>query len=203
MAEGVLTKTPLRSFLRAAGGNLTMLQIAAYQGIGWVSKAIKLLTYSKYSHIGILFTEDMDVEVDGKVHCIKAGNVIEAWQGGVRLAESVSTNHTKGTMVDIFKLKTPMRPEQSRRIASFLVGQIGKKYDYWNVARFIPVVRLFMPKPAPSIWTRSHVFCSELALEAFSDGGIQLLERCLYHEVPPRDVPRSPLLMTDRTVKTV
>ena len=179
------------------------IEIAAFRGIGWVSDGIKLLTYSVYSHIGLVFTEDMEVEVNGAVHVIKAGNVIEAWQGGVRLAESVSTNHTKGTMVDIFKLKTPMRPEQSRRIASFLVGQIGKKYDYWNVARFIPVVRLFMPKPAPSIWTRSHVFCSELALEAFSDGGIQLLERCLYHEVPPRDVPRSPLLMTDRTVKTV
>jgi uncharacterized protein YycO len=179
-----------------------MIQIGACRGIGFVSDGIKLLTYSVYSHILLLFTDDIEVEVHGAVHVIHGGNVIEAWKGGVRLAESMSTNHSKGTVVDIFKLKTPMRPEQEKRIASFLVSQLGKKYDYWNVARFIPVVRLLMPKPAPSIWTRTHVFCSELALEAFSDGGIKLLERCPYHEVPPRDVPRSPLLMAERSVIT-
>lgn len=177
-----------------------MLQIAAYKGIGFISKAIRLLTYSQYSHIGVLFTEDMDVEVDGKVHVVKAGNVVEAWQGGVRLSASLGASHTPGTVVDLFEFKTPSNGLQERMAAQFLVGKIGKPYDYINVVRFLPLVRLLVPKPAPSIWTRSHVFCSELALESFADAGRPLLERCNAWEVPPRDIPRSPALMLVKSV---
>ena len=179
-----------------------MILVAQFRGIGWVSDGIKLLTYSVYSHSAVLFTEDMDVEVHGSVHSIKAGNVIEAWQGGVRLSESLSASHTKGTVVDLFKFKTPLTPDEERRIAGFLVAQLGRKYDYLNVIRFVPIVRLLIPDPAPNFWTKSHVFCSELVLEALADAGRKLLDRCRYWEVPPRDVPRSPLLMTHGTVVT-
>ena len=179
-----------------------MILVAQYRGIGWVSDAIKLLTYSVYSHSAILFTEDMEVEVLGSVHVIKAGNVIEAWQGGVRLSESLSASHTKGTVVDLFKFKTPLTPDEERRIAQFLVAQLGRKYDYLNVLRFVPIVRLLIPAPAPNFWTKSHVFCSELVLEALADAGRKLLDRCRYWEVPPRDPPRSPLLMTEKTIVT-
>ena len=107
-----------------------------------------------------------------------------------------------GTRVDLFKFKTPLRPEVEQRVASFLVGHLGKKYDYINVLRFVPLVRLLIPRPAPSIWTREHVFCSELVLEAFADAGVKLLERCNFWEVPPRDPPRSPLLTTEKTITT-
>lgn len=177
-----------------------MLQIAAYCGIGWVSKAIKLLTYSKYSHIGILFTEDMEVEVNGQEHCIKAGNVIEAWQGGVKLSASLGERHEKGTPIDLFDFKTPLNGLQERLAAQFLVSQIGKGYDYLNVLRFLPIVRMVFPHQLPSIWTRSKVFCSELALEAFADAGRAILERCNSWEVPPRDLPRSPVLMLSKSV---
>ena len=180
-----------------------MIQIAAYRGKSWVSNTIKLLTYSCYSHIGLLFTQDMEVHTPtGAVHLIQTGNVIEAWKGGVKLSETLGTRHERGTVVDLFKLKTPMTLSQAGKIGSFLVAQLGKPYDYINVARFVPVVRLAIPSPAPSIWTRSHVFCSELAVEAFGDAGIQLLERCSAWEIPPRDPPRSPLLMHDRTITT-
>ena len=179
-----------------------MILVAQFRGIGIISDCIKLLSYSIYSHSAVLFTEDMEVEVSGSVRIISAGNVIEAWKGGVRLSESLSANHTPGTRVDLFKLKTPLTPHEEKRIARFLVSNIGKKYDYINVLRFVPIVRLLIPTPAPSIWTRSHVFCSELVLEAFADAGRPLLDRCRYWEVPPRDPPRSPLLMTEKTVTT-
>ena len=172
-----------------------MIYIAAYRGIGWVSKAIRLLTYSKYSHIGVLFTSDMEVEVAGKVHIIRAGNVIEAWQGGVRLSGSLLASHTPDTPVDMFEFKTPLSREQEMRAAQFLVSQLGKSYDYLNVLRFVPVVRWLFPHPMPSAWTRSRVFCSELAMEMSIEIGRPLLERCKPWEVPPRDPPRSPLLM--------
>jgi uncharacterized protein YycO len=188
------------------------LTIAGFRGIGWVSGLIRLATYSValvggkevpgYSHIGILFTADMDVEVGGIVHCVKAGNVIEAWQGGVKLSASLGERHTPGTPVDLFEFKTPLTPAQERIAAQFLVSQIGKGYDYLNVLRFVPIVRFLFPKPSPSIWTRNHVFCSELALDGFADCGRALLDRCRAWQVPPRDVPRSPLLMFQKTVIT-
>ena len=177
--------------------------LAQYRGVSWLSRVIRWLTYSEYSHTAVLFTEDMEVESTGSVHMLRAGNVIEAWSpGGVLLSDTLSSRHTPGTQVDLFKFKTPLRPEQEHRIAAFLVGHLGKKYDYWNVLRFVPLVRAIIARPAPSTWTRSHVFCSELGLEAFAWGARPLLERCKAWEVPPRDPPRSPLLMLDSTMIT-
>ena len=179
-----------------------MIQIAAYRGIGLISAGIKLATYSRYSHIGIYFSADMEVFECGRTHQIAAGNVIEAWQGGVKLSASLSERHTKGTPVDLFSFKTPLTERQEQLGAQFLIQQLGKPYDYINVVRFLPIVRALVPKPAPSVWTRSHVFCSELGLEFSIHAGRTLLERCDSWQVPPRDLPRSPLLMFDRTVFT-
>ncbi len=178
------------------------LQIASYRGISGVSDAIKLLTYSVYSHSAALYSKDMEVDVDGKIHYIHAGSVVEAWAGGVRLAGSLSENHTTQTKVDIFEMKTPLTPQQEQRIAAFLIRNIGKKYAYLNIPRFIPIVRLLIPKPPKYSYQRTHVFCSELVLEAWHEGGVPLLERCNYWEVPPRDPPRSPLVYLLRSDKT-
>jgi hypothetical protein len=179
-----------------------MLQIAAYRGIGLVSDIIRLLTYSQYSHLAVFFTENMEVESCGKLHCIAAGSVIEAWKGGVRLANSLSENHTPGTKVDLFAFNPPLTAEQERRLAAFLLTQLGKPYDYINVLRFVPIVRLLIPGAAPGIWTRTHVFCSELVMEGCAAAGRHLLERCKPSEVPPRDPPRSPLLYLANGVVT-
>ena len=179
-----------------------MLMVAGYRGIGWVSDLIKLLTYSKYSHLGVLFTEDMNVQVNGRWHFIAAGCVIEAWKGGVKISDSLGANHTHGTPVDLFAFKTPLTPEQEQRMAAFLISQKGKGYDYWNVGRFVPIVRLLFPKPEPNIYLRNHVFCSELVMESSIEIKTPLLERCKAWEVPPRDPPRSPLLRFVKSVVT-
>jgi hypothetical protein len=177
------------------------LQIAQYQGKSLVSKIIGLLTYSCYSHSAVLFGSDMEVEVGYKTHFIASGSVVEAWKGGVRLAGSLSENHEPRTRVDVFAPKTPLTTEQEKKIASFLIQNIGKKYAYLNVLRFVPIMRLLMPKPLPMQYNRTHVFCSELVLEGFGLV-VKLLERCQFWEVPPRDLPRSPLLYFVKSVWT-
>ena len=178
------------------------IQLANYAGKSFVSDCIKLATYSQYSHSAALFTQDMEVQVDGKTHFIAAGSVIEAWQGGVKLASSLSENHSPGTRVDLLEFKKHLTPEQEQRMAAFLVRRIGQKYAYLNVIRFLPVVRLIMPQPLPIRYNRRHVFCSELVLESTIDAGTPLLERCNPWEVPPRDLPRSPLVYLLKTVYT-
>lgn len=176
--------------------------VANYRGISLVSDAIRLLTYSIYSHSAAYFDADMEVTVDGKKHYLPAGTTIEAWSGGVKCADSLSQNHTQRTQVDLFATKTPLKPEQEQLIAAFLIRNIGKKYAYLNVARFVPIVRLIVSKPLPYSYDRKHVFCSELVLEGFKAGGVSLLERCEFWEVPPRDLPRSALLYFKKTVYT-
>ena len=173
--------------------------VANYRGISGVSRAIELLTYSVYSHTAALFDSDMSVMVDGKTHDIAKGSVIEAWSGGVRLAGSLGENHTQRTQVDILELKTPLGELEEHRIAAFLIRSLGKKYAYLNVARFVPMIRAIIPKPLPYRYDRTHVFCTELVFEAFAAGGRELLERCNFWEVPPRDAARSPLLYLKRT----
>ena len=171
-----------------------MMMLANYRGIGWVSRAIKLLTYSIYSHSAVLFNDDMEVVVDGETHYIAAGTVIEAWKGGVRIASSISENHESGTKVDIFAFKSPLTGDQEQLVAKCLIQHVGTKYAYWNVLRFVPIVRIFMWDPPHFQYNRTHVFCSELVLEAFACASVMLLERCKFFEIPPRDPPRSPLL---------
>ncbi|MDE2100612.1 MAG: hypothetical protein KGL39_25435 [Patescibacteria group bacterium] len=175
-----------------------MIRIAAFKGIGWISDGIKLLTYSEYSHIALLFDEEFHVA--GR-H-IQKGDVIEAWQGGVKHAKSLSENHTKGTPVDIFSFRKPLTNVEAREAAEYFASNIGKKYDYINIVRFVPIVRVIIPKPAPNSWTRQHVFCSELAVQGFAHAQRPLFERCKAWEIPPRDIPRLTLLRHDKTIVT-
>lgn len=180
------------------------IQLAAYRGISKESKAIKLITYSIYSHNAAHFTEDMDVTVNGVIHHIAAGNVIEAWSPCVRLTESLSAQHTPGTIVDLFDFKIPLTKDEERIAAEFLMYHVlnKTKYAWWLVGRFLPLVRILFPKPPDNAYILNHLFCSELLMLAFAKAGRPILERCKAWEIPPRDLPRSPLLKPTRTVRT-
>lgn len=171
-----------------------MIQVLGYKGTSKLSLAIRLLTYSEYSHIALQFTEELEVEFRNKIVIIPAGTVFEAWAGGVRMAATASENHKERTRVDAFQLIQPLSRLKEKQVARFLLGNVGKAYDYLNVIRFLPIVRLIVPRPASMFHNRNHVFCSELALEAFATVNRPLLVRCNNWEVPPRDPPRSPLL---------
>ncbi|MDE2097618.1 MAG: hypothetical protein KGL39_10255 [Patescibacteria group bacterium] len=178
------------------------IKFACYRGIGWISEGIKMLTYSQFSHIGILFSEDLTVDVNGKQHFIAAGNVIEAWQGGVKLSESLSSRHTKNTPVDLFSYEHELNRMEEYEAGKFLVRNLGKKYAYLNVAYFIPIVRVLFPNPPDRWYDRTHVFCSELAVELSFHINRPLFKRCKAFEIPPRDIPRNPLLRYEKTVYT-
>jgi hypothetical protein len=178
------------------------IQIAQYQGKSLLSDIIRWLTYSCYSHSSILFTKDVEVDVNGKMHLIPAGSVFEAWKTGVRLTESINEYHCPSTRVDLFEFKHPLTDEQVKTVTRCLIQHLGTKYSWWNVCRFVPLIRLLLPQPMPFQYTRKHVYCSELVCESLAAAGVLLLERCKFFEVPPRDIARSPLLYLKKTVYT-
>jgi uncharacterized protein YycO len=181
-----------------------MIRLAAFQGKSLISRIIRAVTYSEYSHLGMEFAADMEVGGSRYVRCINRGSVIEAWKGGVKLSSSISERHTPGTAVDLFEFKTPLSRHEAERMAIFLLSQIGKPYDYLNVARFLPIVRMILPRPGPAstIYRRKHLFCSELCVEACRAVGRDIIMRCPAWQVPPRDAPRSPLLRLSENTTT-
>lgn len=143
------------------------MKVLGYQGKSWVSKAIRFQTRSDYSHVAL----EMD---DGRVY--------EAWHiGGVRLLPSFRDGHHPGTPVDVFH---PILHTDENAVRPFLDAQVGKKYDFKSVARFLTR----RDAPEDGKW-----FCSELVMVAFNK-----LEMPLLHTPPwsasPRDVCISPLL---------
>lgn len=152
------------------------MKILAYRGISWISKAIRWQTRSKYSHIAIELED---------------GSVIEAWHiGGVRRNDTFRTVHSPKTKVDVFEITGTY---DEKKVLDFLTMQIGHKYDFRSIVRFIT---------RKSSHVSPNWFCSELANEAFREGGLDLLSRITSSHISPRDVGISPMLKLVET-KTV
>ena len=165
-----------------------MIQILAYRGTSWVSKAIRWQTRSPYSHIAARSTEALWVKRSYGEKLWPANHVIEAWQkGGVSMHESISTVHTPGTKVDIYGFEPQLNSTEVGWFAGYLMQQLGKAYDFHAIFHFLT-------REPMSHWKKNKWFCSELIFEASLAAGRNLLERCSAWEIPPRDIPRSPLL---------
>lgn len=146
------------------------MKILLYRGKSFVSKAIQLQTRSAYSHVAIQLG---DYEI------------YEAWHvGGVRKLRYATEGHSDGTPIDIYRID--YIPDGAvDKIRKFLQQQVGKKYDFKSVLRFITRRKV----RADDRW-----FCSELVLAALEAGGIKLLN-INYSEASPRDVSISPHLI--------
>ena len=75
----------------------------------------------------------------------------------------------------------------------WLESQIGKRYDYRSVLRFVS------RRPADE---NDAYFCSELVFRYFEEGGLRLLRGIEAHDVSPRDLSLSPYLYYQDTVRT-
>lgn len=151
------------------------MKILAYRGKSLISKAIRFQTRSPYSHIGVQLSD---------------GSVVEAWhKGGVQHVESPSTLHTKGTKVDVYRIDRVFDAATAER---FLLEQVGKKYDFSAVARFLS---------RRNSSANDKYFCSELAEYACLFAGVRLLNgKPSKHS--PRDTVMSPILIHEDTIIT-
>lgn len=140
--------------------------ILQYRGISWVSRLIRWQTRSCYSHSAVM---------------LRDGSVVEAWHRGGVLRSDYDTNHTPGTVVDVFTIEAPLAANQ---MESFLLDQLHLKYDWRGVLRF-----LTRRGPHPN----RRWFCSELVAAAARAGGVHLLHLAP-EMVSPRDIGASAML---------
>ncbi len=153
------------------------MKILLYQGKSWVSRAIQWQTRSKYSHAAIMLDD---------------GSVIEAWHiGGVVHSKTISTVHSPGTTVKVFKVVPKIDKAGVVRFAKY---QSVKKYDFGPILRFLSR----RAEPIDNKW-----FCSELVAAACAAGGVHLLSKTTPHShLSPRDISLSPLLKQVNTLVT-
>ena len=139
--------------------------ILLFRGRGPVSALIRWQTRSQYSHAALLLQD---------------GSVIEAWQGG-----GVRRKWLRDWVgVDILSVPG-MTDEQWHQAIAFARAQIGLRYDWRGVFRFVSRRRA----PGDDRW-----FCSELVYAACRSAGVDLLRDTDPAEVSPGMLARSPLL---------
>lgn len=139
-------------------------QILLFQGRGIISRLIRWQTRGKYSHAAIRVSEN---------------ECVESWAGpGVRLKKI-----SDWTGIDVFDVPIPYRWKVLA--VSFAAQQIGKKYDYLGVLRFVSRRK----RNSLHRW-----FCSELVFEAFKHAGCWLFARTEGWEVSPSELARSPVI---------
>jgi len=146
-----------------------MLKVLGYRGRSLVSKAIQMQTRSPYSHVAVQMQD-------------ARGAVIEAWHvGGVREIADPLEGHDSDTVIDVFSVTGLYRETD---VVNFLKQELGKKYDFRSVARFLTRI----PAKENGKW-----FCSELVVAAFRHGGLSL-QAGSPDMFSPRDVCMSPYL---------
>jgi uncharacterized protein YycO len=149
--------------------NLTP-RIALYRGTGAVGWLIQKQTRSVYSHAALLVPGTTD-------------RVLESREfKGVQL--TTLTEHDR-RFIDWFAIPE-MTPEEYDVAFQFGMQQVGMKYDYWSVARFLTKT---------SARENNKWFCSELVHKTIAAGGVRLLSRIPSAEVSPGMLSYSPLLM--------
>lgn len=148
---------------------MVTVRIALFEGVSVVSRLIRWQTRSSYSHVAAIMQD---------------GSVIEAWhKGGVRHVHSLDFLHTPGTLVHIFEVNIPDHFQVD--YFDFLMLQVGKKYDFRSVFRFITRKRGM----SDGKW-----FCSELVFEALQYANIVPLRRIQSQDVSPQLLSLSPFL---------
>ena len=156
--------------------------IAQYYGISLISKIIRWRTYGDVSHTAWVSPH--------------SGRVIEAWQqGGVRELDDLNCGHTPGTVIDLYRVEGMTR-DKHRAIEDFLRRQVGKKYAFWQILRFITrqadLLRADLLRECPC--NLRSWFCSELVFTALRLQGLWLLNAPA-NRVHPTLLGYSPLLI--------
>lgn len=132
-----------------------MIYVALYKGTSAMSRSIRWLNWSDYSHAALVTSSE---------------TIIEAWAGGgfngcVREVPFLLSQHKLGTEIDLFA-PIGITEEQALAVEKFCRDRIGCPYDWKGVFRF-------MSRTEPSedgAW-----FCSEFIAAAFIVAGFPLL----------------------------
>ena len=149
--------------------------IALYRGTSLISRAIKFLNWSEYSHAAW-------ITPDGR--CVEAW-ITNSWklEGSVLESPRFDSIHTDGTVVDFYSVKG-FTPEQELQVAGYMRKQLFLPYDFRGIFKFLT-------RGMSS--NNSEWFCSELVFSALKAANVTLLNLPAW-KVYPAMLSYSPLV---------
>lgn len=178
--------------------------IANFKGVSLISRIIRWVTRSQYSHSAFMFDEFAEAAaIDlvkngmdlGKLTNISAGSMVEAVNDGVMNPGSYNVYHTPGTPIDVFEFEPPLTMAEEKLLIMTLCTKIGEPYAFWLVFRYF-VLR----------WSGANLlswFCSELVAYVCDMIRRPLFSRTEAFSVPPDWVARSVRLKFKETVSSL
>ncbi len=126
---------------------------------------VRWQTRSKYGHVAVKAP-------DGAVYEALANRGIVCWPHG----------RPDECLADAFEIT--VLADTAEQIEDWLKDQVGKRYDWLALLRFISRRRWY---------NNDKWFCSELAFAAFEQAGVHFLKRCEPWEVSPGRLVQSPV----------
>lgn len=132
--------------------------LLCFRGRGLTSLAIRWLTGSPYSHVGLVY------RYEDRVYSL------EATGAGVRLALMSELVRRYHGGIDYFRVDG-LLPEARRQAISFGFQQLGKQYSHRGIGRFLSFLLLGGKRRKRG---RGAWFCSELVAEAYRLAGADL-----------------------------
>jgi hypothetical protein len=158
--------------------------VGLHRGGGFFGFANRLFTWSEYGHASLRFG-------DGSIN----DAVFEADVRKGYIQRSVADLRGPVTW---FEITEHLTPQQRIRALLYAVKLKGRKYDFWGVVRFLPLVRLFYS--GQILGTRKRIFCSEADMMVVSHAGLDLLN-APPHKVSPGLLAVSPYLKVPADVE--
>lgn len=147
--------------------------IHLHRGTSLISRSIRWLNRSEYSHASITMPD---------------GRHLESREGKGVICHPAFTLTNKTEEVDRFTFVRPLTANQIKRLDAFLSAQVGKPYDWPMVLGFISRAE------EEGTASTGKWFCSELVFAGSRHAGRTLLLRIEPWEVNPGHISLSPLL---------
>jgi len=166
--------------------------VLLYKGKGLLSKAIRLLTKSEYSHAGVAVWWHYRLMV------------LEAVGKGVVLTPmSKNLKHYKGTVHWFTSKKFISQPKRLRMI-DFAQQELGKKYSKWKlvILGYILVFGKNRDK-RDKLRKENSLVCSHYVAQIYNSSGIDLKENVSDAFTLPEDIAKSDKLVYKHSLKYV
>lgn len=165
--------------------------VLLYQGKGLLSKAIKLLTKSKYSHAGIA------------VWWNERLMVLEAVSKGVILTPlSKNVSHYKG---DVHWYTSVQHIPQTKRfkMVQYAQQELGKEYSKWKLIVFGYKLIFGKDRDKKDEFRNAHsLVCSHYTAQIYNYAGMDLAEGISDSFTLPEDISKSERLVYKALLKT-
>lgn len=135
--------------------------ILVVRNIGWLSKAIRVLTKGYYNHVGVFISETELVEATFKEVAVSP------------LAKFVDMYNNRQCEFAIYRPKNAT-PDQIDMIVDFAEAQVGRKYDFAQLLSIGLFICFKVGRKHEPIDLRKYWICTELVGEAYESAGIRL-----------------------------